>query len=212
MTTIQETPEQLTIKSFSQRRRLIVGLALLLFGLLILSAILFRLIRVTTLVSDSLTELPRLAQIEEVPSPGEVMVSLGYRGVRLATHGPRPIIGLGVLSLFAAGVILSRYKRGQVITFKKSDRQIILVESDQAHKTQPEQYPFEAISDVRIERDRSFTGKGDQVYTVQLEIDLNDPTEQGSDFVYKKQVLLSRFKHSRAWAQEMVEKIESIIE
>jgi hypothetical protein len=212
MTTIQETPDLLVIKSFSHRRRLIFGLALLLFGLLVSFAVFFRLIQLRTLVADHLTQLPRPAQSEQVPSPGEVVVRLTYEGVRFVTRGPRPVVGLGFLSLIAGGIILAGYKPGQVIAFNKTSRQVTLVKSDRLFRPQIAQYPFQAISAVRMERDRSFTSQGDNVFTVQLEIDLSDPTQNESDFVYKKPILLSRFKHSRAWAQDMVEKIEAVIE
>lgn len=212
MTTIQETPNQLIIKSFSQRRRLMIGLTLLLFGLLISLAVFIRLIQLPILVADALTEFPPVAQNAETPSSGEVVVRLGYKGVRLLTHGPRPIVGLGFLSLFAGVVILARYKPGQVITFNKTSRQVTLVEFDRFYRPQIAQYPFEAISAVHVERDRSFASRGDNVFTVQLEINLNYQNQEESDFVYKKPILLSKFKHNRSWAQDMVEKIKAVIE
>jgi hypothetical protein len=212
MTTIRETPNRLIIRSFSHRRRLIVGLTLLLFGLLVSFAVFLRLIQLRTLIADRLTELPRSAQSANVPSPGEVLVRLSYRGVRSVTRGPRPIVGLGFLSLIAGGFILARYRRGRVIAFDKTKRQVTLVESYRFYRPRITRYPFEAISAVRVERDRSFASKGDNVFTVQLEIDLSDPTRIESDFVYKKPVLLSRFRHSRAWAQDLVEKIKAVID
>jgi hypothetical protein len=212
MTTIQETPNHLIIKSFSQRRRLIIGLTLLVFGLLVSFAVFFRLIQLRTLLADELTQLPRPFQSAQVPSSGEVVVRLSYEGVRSVTRGPRPIVGLGFLSLIAGVIILAGYKPGQVIAFNKTSRQVTLVESDRFYRPQVAQYRFEAISAVRVERDRSFVSKGDDVFSVQLEINLNDPTQIESDFVYKKPILLSQFKHNRAWAQDMVEKIKAVIE
>jgi hypothetical protein len=211
MTRIRETPNRLIIRSFSQRRRLIIGLTLLSFGLLISFAVFFRLIQLRTMIADSLTQLPRFAESAELPSSGEVVVRLSYEGVRFITRGPRPIVGLGFLSLIAGIIILARYKRGQVIAFDKTSRQVTLVEPGRFYRPQIAQYPFEAISAVRVERDRSFASKGDNVFTVQLEVNLSDPTEIESDFVYKKPILLSRFRHSRAWAQDMVEKINAVI-
>jgi hypothetical protein len=211
MTTIQETPYHLTIKSFSQRRRLIIGLTLLAFGLLVSFAIFFRLIQLRTLVSESLTQLPRSTQIAEAPSSGEVLVRLSYEGVRSVTRGPRPIVGLGFLSSIAGLIILAGYKPGQVITFDKGGRQVTLVTSDRFFRPQMSQYPFAAISAVRVERNRSFASTGANVFTVQLEIKLDDPTHSNSDFVYKKPISLSRFKHNRAWAQDLVDKILAFI-
>ncbi|NJN19102.1 MAG: hypothetical protein HC822_24040 [Oscillochloris sp.] len=97
------------------------------------------------------------------------------------------------------------------MTFDKTSRHVTLVESDRFFRPQVAHYPFEAISAVRVERDRSFVSKGDTVFTVQLEIHLNDPTRSESDFVYKKPILLGQFKHNRAWAQDTAEKIKAII-
>jgi len=129
MTTIRETPNRLIIRSFSRRRRLIIGLTLLVFGLLVSFAVFFRLIQIRTLVADSLTQLPRFAESAEVPSSGEALVRLSYEGVRFVTRGPRPIVGLGFLSLIAGVMILAGYRPGQVITFDKTSRQVTLVES-----------------------------------------------------------------------------------
>jgi hypothetical protein len=211
MTTIQETPNHLTIKSFARRRRLIIGLSLLVFGLLVSFAIFFRLIQLRTLLADELTQLPLPAQSEQVSSAGEVVVRLSYEGVRSITRGPRPVVGLGFLSFIAGTILLASYKPGQVITFNKTNRHITLVESDRFFRPQVAHYPFEAISAVRVERDRSFVGKGDNVFTVQLEINLNDPTRRESDFVYKKPILLGQFKHNRTWAQDTAEKITAVI-
>jgi hypothetical protein len=212
MTTVQETPNRLTIKSFSHRRQLIIGLTLLLFGLLVSFAIFFRLIQIRTMVADSLTQLPQANQSAEAPSPGEVLVRLGYEGVSSATRGPRPVVALGFLSSIAGMIILAGYKPGQVTTFDKTSRQVTLVKPDRFFRSQIVHYPFEAISVVRVERDRSFASKGENVYTVQLEVDLQDSTQKKSDFVYKKPILLSRFNHHRGWAQEMVKKITAFIE
>lgn len=211
MTTIQETPNHLIIKSFSQRRRLIIGLILLVFGLLVFSAVFFRLIQLRTLLADELTQLPLPAQSEQASSSGEVVVRLSYEGVRAVTRGARPVVGLGFLSFIAGAIVLAGYKPGQVIAFDKTSRQVTLVESDRFYRPQVAQYPFEAISAVRVERDRSFAGKGDHVFTVQLEVNLNDPTRRESDFVYKKPILLGQFKHNRAWAQDTTEKIQAVI-
>jgi hypothetical protein len=212
MTTVRETPNRLIIKSFSRRRRLLVGLTLLVFGLLVSFAVFFRLIQIRTLVADSLTRLPRFAESAEVLSSGEALVRLSYEGVRFLIRGPRPIVGLGFLSMIAGVMILAGYGPGQVITFDKTSRQVTLAEPGRFRRHQMAQYPFEAISAVRAERDRSFASKGDNVYTVQLEINLSDPTQTKSDFVYIKPVLLSRFKHNRAWAQDMVDRITAVIE
>jgi hypothetical protein len=211
MTTIQETPNHLIIKSFARRRRLIIGLTLLIFGLLVSFAVFFRLIQLRTLLADELTQLPLPAQSEQVSSAGEVVVRLSYEGVRSVTRGARPVVSLGFLSLMAGAILLASYKPGQVITFNKTNRQVTLVESDRLYRPQVAQYPSEAISAVRVERERSFVSKGDHVFTVQLEINLNDPTQMGSDFVYKKPILLGQFKHNCAWAQNTAEKIKAVI-
>lgn len=211
MSTIQETPNQLIIKSFSRRRRLIIGLILLGFGLLVAFAVFFRLIQLRTLVADELTQLPLPAQSELASTSGEVVVRLSYEGVRAVTRGARPVVGLAFLSLIAGVIVLAGYKPGQVIAFNKTSRQVTLVESDRFFRPQMAQYPFEAISAVRVEQDRSFVSKGAHVFTVQLEIDLNDPTQTESDFVYKKPILLGQLHHSRAWAQDTAEKIKAVI-
>ncbi|MEM7028234.1 MAG: hypothetical protein AAF629_01485 [Chloroflexota bacterium] len=210
MTTIQESLQQLTIKSFSQRRRLIIGLVLVTFGLLVSFGVFIRLIQLRTLVSDALTQLPSTAQNAQEPSSGEVVVRLSYEGVRSVTRGPRPIVGLGFLSLLVGMIILAGYKSGQVITFDKNTRQVTLIQSDRFYRPQMAQYPFEAISAVKVERDRSFASKGENVYTVQLEIDLNDADQANQDFVYKRPIRLTRFRHDQIWAQDMVKKIEAI--
>lgn len=211
MTTIQDTPNQLIIKSFSQRRRLIIGLTLLVFGLLVAFAVFFRLIQLRTLLADELIQLPLPAQSAQASSSGEVVVRLSYEGVRSVTRGPRAIVGLAFLSSIAGAVLLASYKPGQVIAFDKTSRQVTLVESDRFYQPQVAQYPFEAISAVRVEQDRSFVSRGDHMFTVQLEIHLNDAIRTGSDFVYKKPILLGQFEHNRAWAQDAVEKIQAVI-
>jgi hypothetical protein len=211
MTTIQETPNQLTIRAFSQRRRLIIGLILLAFGLLVSFAIFFRLLQIRTMVADTFAQLPRTAQSADIPTPGELLVRLGYEGVRSATRGPRPIVGLGFLSSIAGLILLTGYKPGQIITFDKNSRQLTLIAPDRFFRPQMAQYPFEAISAVRVERDRSFASTGERSYTVQLEVDLQISTGEKSDFVYKKPILLSRYNHERSWAEEMVKRITGFI-
>jgi hypothetical protein len=211
MTTIQETPNHLIIKSFARRRRLIIGLTLLGFGLLVAFAVFLRLIQLRTLIADELTQLPLPTQSEQASTSGEVVVRLSYEAVRAVTRGARPVVGLAFLSSIAGVIVLAGYKPGQVIAFNKTSRQVTLVESDRFFRPQVAQYPFEAISAVRVEQDRSFISKGAHVFTVQLEIDLNDPAQTESDFVYKKPILLGQFHHSRAWAQDTVEKITAVI-
>ena len=212
MTTIQETPAHLTINSFSERRRLIIGLALFLFGLLIALVFMFRVIQIRSLIAEELTELPQFAQSSDAPSSGEVVLRLGYEGTREFARGGRPVVALGFLSFIAGIVILARYKPGHVVTFDKHSRQLLLVEPDRFFRPQISHFPFEAISAVRVERDRSFAGRGESVYSVQLEIDLNDSTQADSDFVYKKPILLSRFDQEQVWAEEMVAQINRIID
>lgn len=212
MTTIRETPDQLTIKSFTRIRRLVIGLVLLIFGLLVAFAVFIRLIQLRTLVSDALTELPANAQAEQELSSGEVMVRLSYQGVRSVIYGPRPVAGLGFLSFITGIIILLGYKPGQVITFDKTNQQVTIVQADRFFRPQITQYPLQTISGVRMERDRSFMSQGENNYTVRIEIDLNDPADENQDFVYKKPILLSTYKHNQGWAQNMVQKIEAFIE
>jgi hypothetical protein len=212
MTTIQTAPNQLIIKSFSRRRQLMIGLILLVFGLLVSFAVFFRLIQLRTLLVDELTQLPLPAQSQQVSSSGEVAVRLSYEGVRFVTRGPRPVVGLGFLSFIAGAIMVASYKPGQVIAFNKTSRQVTLVEPDRFYRPQVSHYPFEAISAVRVERDRSFVSKGEHVFTVQLEIDLHDPTRIESDFVYKKPITLGSFNHTHAWAQDTVAKIQAVVE
>jgi hypothetical protein len=212
MTTIQETPNRLTIIAFSHRRRLIIGLILLMLGLLVSFAIFFRLFQIRTMVADSLTQLPQTAQSAEAPSPGEVLVRLGYEGVRSATRGPTTRSwALSILSSIAGMILLAGYKPGQVTTFDKTSRQLTLVEPDRFFRPHIVHYPFEAISAVRVERDRSFASTGERAYTVQLEVDLQHSTGENSDFVYKKPILLSRYNHERSWAEEMAKRITDFI-
>jgi hypothetical protein len=211
MTTLQETPNHLTIKSFARRRQLIIGLLLLGFGLLVAFAVFFRVIQLRTLIADELTQLPLPPQSEQVSTSGEVVVRLSYEGVRAITRGPRPVVGLAFLSFIAGAILLASYKPGQVITFDKTSRHVTLIESDRFFRPQVAQYPFEAISAVRVERDHSFASKGARVFTVQLEIHLNDPTRRESDFVYKKPIVLGQFNQTHAWAQDTAEKIQAVI-
>ncbi|NJN19101.1 MAG: hypothetical protein HC822_24035 [Oscillochloris sp.] len=113
MTTLQETPNHLIIKSFAQRRRLIIGLTLLVFGLLVAFAVFFRLIQLRTLLADELIQLPLPAQSEQVSSAGEFVVRLSYEGVRSVTRGARLVVGLGFLSFIAGAIVLAGYKPGQ---------------------------------------------------------------------------------------------------
>lgn len=211
MTTLQETPNHLTIKSFARRRRLIIGLILLGFGLLIAFAVFLRVIQIRTLIAAELTQLPLPTQSEQVSTSGEVVVRLSYEVVRAVTRGARPVVGLAFLSFIAGVIVLAGYKPGQVVAFNKTSRQVTLVESDRFFRPQMAQYPFEAISAVRVERDRSFFSTGDHVFTVQLEIHLNDPTRRESDFIYKKPILLGQFNQTHAWAQDTAEKIQAVI-
>lgn len=209
MTTIQETDNQLVIRSLAGRRRLIIGLTLLVLGLCVTFAIFLRLVRIRTLIAEELTQLPQVAQSEEIPSSGEVVIRLGYEGVRRFSRGPRPVVALAILSSISGLVILARYQPGQVTTFDKIGRQIILVEPDRFFRPQVSHYPFDAIAAIREERDRSYSRIGDDVYSVQVEIDLNAATQTESDFVYRKPIVLTQFSHSRDWAQALINKIEA---
>lgn len=210
MTTLHATSNQLIITSFARRRRLIIGLTLLGFGLLVSFAVFFRLIQLRTMLADDLTQLPLPAQSQQASSSGEFVLRLSYEGVRSITRGARPVVGLGLLSLLAGAIVLASYRPGQVIAFDKTSRQVTMVEPDRFFRPQVAQYSFEAISAVRVERDRSFVSTGDDIFTVQLEISLNDPTQ--SDFVYKKPITLGQFTHNQAWAEDTAEAIKAVIE
>ena len=216
MTTIHKSGSQLTITAFTQRPRLIIGLILLVMGTLIALAIFVRLFQVASLASMSLTELPQSVEsVDNLPGDvagGEVLIRLVYGGVRAAIRGQRPVLALALLSAIVGALMLVGYKPGQVAIFDQDTQQVTIRQPQRFWRTTVSQHPFDAISAIPIDQDRSYYSRGDKRYSVQLEIDLQDPAaREESDFVYKKVYSLSAYAHEQAWAEKTVTQIQALL-
>ena len=210
MPTIQESPTELTIKSFARTRRLVLAIVLLLLGLLIVFAVPVRLLQMRDI------EPPPIRILRErgfdPPTSAELLARLSDESGRTLIRGQRPILLPGILSLIAGAALLFSYTTGQTITFDKPSRQVSIKQSHRPFRVQTSRFDFDDITDIRVDRNRSYLSKGSNNYTVRLTFDLNGPnTEKPSDFVYKRQCLLSRYKLDQTRAQAMVDRVSAFV-
>lgn len=210
MPSIQESPTQLTIKSFARTRRLILAIVLLLLGLLIVFAVPAKLLQMREI------EPPPIRILRErgfdPPTPAELLARLSDESGRTLIRGQRPILLPGILSLIAGAVLLFSYTTGQTIIFDKPSRQVSIKQSHRPFRTQVSHFDFDDITDIRIDRNRAYLSKGPNNFTVRLEFDLNNPDAiQPSDFVYKRQWLLTRYRLDQGEAQAIVDRVNAFV-
>ncbi len=214
----RQTSTVLTVKTGDKTRLFILGLIILAVGLVIVS------VTKVKPVAQAYFEPPNesLHQEEDTsveepesnnPSLPEISFQLAYRTGQLIVSGVRPIFILGAVGVFGGLFILMGPNRNKSIKFDKSKQQVSLKEPRWFFRSKVEKYPFEDISEIRVERDRSPGNAGDRNYGANLVFSHSEGVPLTRNYVHYKTVfpLSEAYRYDYESAQDMVTHIRTFL-
>jgi hypothetical protein len=161
------------------------------------------------------------ASQEKDPSDSQIRTpSTGYAGLNLAHYvgkllftKSRPLITLGVVSIIVGLFILAGPHYRRSMTLDKATQRLTLKQPSWFFRAKAETYPFQNISEVRVERDRETMGQSEQNYRVSVVINHSEGIPLSRDYVNYKTVfpLSPAYRYNYKAAQTIVDRIQKFL-
>ena len=213
----KQTPTLLIVKTNERRLLLTIGAILLLVGLLITIVVRIQPLNQRELHLSSLFYYQQEGAASFEPEAQQSSVAdtgfrLAYYVGRLSFTRERPIVALALVSIIAGFIIVVGPSRSETTTFDKAQQQVMLQQPGWFFRSKVESHPFQKVSEVRVERDRSNTRKG-QNFGVSLVINQSEGIPLSRNYIHYKTVypLSGSYDYDYESAKNVVEQIQKFM-
>lgn len=213
----KQTSDELIISTNHRAGLRLLGLALLIFGLLVVFLVRVQPLGQRELQDPSLLRQQQAGRPEvepdfQEPSPSEA----GYRFVRYVGQSllnqERPLLVVAALGMIAGLVILAGPFGHRRAEFDGAHRRVVFKQPGWFFRGRAESYAFDDISEVRVERDR--TGRrNDRNYGVSLVIGHSEGAPLSRSYIFYKTVfsLSDSFRYDYPTAKKLVDQVRAFI-